>query len=425
MLGYLIGDGYVGGKTPVAFINTEEILHDDAAEIADELGCRTRYTHDGMHAHFSHRIGETNELLELTRWAGIYGHLAPEKRIPAELLGEGVSREVLGNLVFGIWESDGWISREQTGGIRVGFATTSEQLAWQLHWSLLRFGIVSTVKMHEPGSRRSLIEGRRIEGKVPCWQVRVSGIDNVHRFAASVPTWGPKGQRLEEVLDDPELAKHRGSRAVYLPASVTEPIRNYLADLGVRAKEAAGMIGPCAGDPRGGMKQVLGSTRIRRDRLAALANALDSEFLWNILAEEVYYERIHAISEPRVEKTYDIEVEELHNFVADGVVVHNCAPPFRQAEFDIVYGEGISKEGTLLDLGVEEGLIRKAGAWYSYDDEQLGQGRENAREFLREHEDIALDLEKRVKDELGIAPLAAEGEDAEADGEDTDGGEED
>jgi recombination protein RecA len=149
---------------------------------------------------------------------------------------------------------------------------------------------------------------------------------------------------------------------------------------------------------------------------------------------------------------FDIEIEGTHTYLADGVVVHNSpettpggralkfyssvrldvrrietlkdgtdavgnrvrvkvvknkvAPPFRQAEFDIIYGEGISKEGSLIDVGVEEGIIRKAGAWYTYDGEQLGQGKENARTFLKEHEDVALEIEKKVKEKLGLDPLA-------------------
>jgi recombination protein RecA len=96
------------------------------------------------------------------------------------------------------------------------------------------------------------------------------------------------------------------------------------------------------------------------------------------------------------------------NRVRVKVVKNNVAPPFRQAEFDIIYGEGISKEGSLIDVGVEEGIIRKAGAWYTYDGEQLGQGKENARTFLREHADVALEIEKKVKEKLGVEPLAAE-----------------
>ncbi len=96
------------------------------------------------------------------------------------------------------------------------------------------------------------------------------------------------------------------------------------------------------------------------------------------------------------------------NRVRVKVVKNKVAPPFRQAEFDIIYGEGISKEGSLIDVGVEEGIVRKAGAWYTYDGEQLGQGKENARNFLREHGDIALEIEKKVKEKLGIDPLAAE-----------------
>ena len=95
------------------------------------------------------------------------------------------------------------------------------------------------------------------------------------------------------------------------------------------------------------------------------------------------------------------------NRVRVKVVKNKVAPPFRQAEFDIIYGEGISKEGSLIDVGVEEGIVRKAGAWYTYDGEQLGQGKEKARLFLKENPDIAAEIEKKVKEKLGLNPLAA------------------
>jgi len=163
---------------------------------------------------------------------------------------------------------------------------------------------------------------------------------------------------------------------------------------------------------------------------------------------------------------FDIEVEGTHSYLVDGVIVHNSpettpggralkfyssvrldvrrieslkdgtdivgnrvrvkvvknkvAPPFRQAEFDIMYGEGISKEGSMIDIGVDEGIVRKAGAWYTYDGEQLGQGRENARTFLKENPDIALEIEKRVLDKVGITPLAASAEAEVADDESDD-----
>jgi recombination protein RecA len=86
------------------------------------------------------------------------------------------------------------------------------------------------------------------------------------------------------------------------------------------------------------------------------------------------------------------------------VVKNKVAPPFRTAEFDIVYGGGISREGSLIDMGVEHGIIRKSGAWYTYDGDQLGQGKENARNFLRDNPDLADEIEKRIKEKLGIGP---------------------
>ncbi|GAA1030841.1 recombinase RecA [Virgisporangium ochraceum] len=84
------------------------------------------------------------------------------------------------------------------------------------------------------------------------------------------------------------------------------------------------------------------------------------------------------------------------------VVKNKVAAPFKQAEFDIMYGKGISREGSLIDVGVEQAIIRKAGAWYTYDGDQLGQGKENARNFLKENPDVAAEVEKRIKEKLGV-----------------------
>ena len=154
---------------------------------------------------------------------------------------------------------------------------------------------------------------------------------------------------------------------------------------------------------------------------------------------------------------YDLEVEGSHNYLADGVVVHNSpetttggkalkfyasvridvrrietlkdggeavgnrtrakivknkvAPPFKIAEFDIVYGQGISREGSLIDVGVDQGIVRKSGAWYTYEGDQLGQGKENSRAFLRDNPDLADEIEKRIKEKLGVgARVDAEAE---------------
>jgi recombination protein RecA len=161
---------------------------------------------------------------------------------------------------------------------------------------------------------------------------------------------------------------------------------------------------------------------------------------------------------PRTRSThrFDIEVEGTHNYLADGVVVHNSpetttggralkfyssvrldvrkidnlkdgtevvgsrvrakvvknklAPPFRQAEFDIIYGKGVSKEGSLLDMGVALEIVKKSGAWFTYEGEQLGQGRENARAFLLEHTDVALEIDRKIREAAGLASFAEEGE---------------
>ncbi len=159
---------------------------------------------------------------------------------------------------------------------------------------------------------------------------------------------------------------------------------------------------------------------------------------------------IHVKPKTRSTHRFDIQVEGNHNYFVDGVMVHNspetttggkalkfyasvrldirrietlkdgqdavgnrtrvkvvknkCAAPFRQAEFDILYNHGISREGGLIDMGVEHGLVRKSGAWYTYEGDQLGQGKENARKFLLDNPDLADEIEKKIKEKLGIGP---------------------
>jgi recombination protein RecA len=101
------------------------------------------------------------------------------------------------------------------------------------------------------------------------------------------------------------------------------------------------------------------------------------------------------------------------------VVKNKLAPPFRQVEFDIMYGEGISKVGELIDLGVKANVVEKSGAWFSFDSQRIGQGRENAKQFLRDHRDVAATIEARVRDQSGVVANAmlAHGDDATEDAE--------
>ena len=172
---------------------------------------------------------------------------------------------------------------------------------------------------------------------------------------------------------------------------------------------------------------------------------------------------IHVKPRTRSMNRFDIEVEGNHNYFVDGVMVHNSpettsggkalkfyasirldirrietlkdgteavgnrtrvkvvknkvASPFKVAEMDILYGQGISREGGLIDLGVEQGIVRKSGAWYTYEGDQLGQGKENARNYLRDNPDLSNEIEKKIKEKLGVGPqLNAEAQQSPADG---------
>jgi recombination protein RecA len=88
------------------------------------------------------------------------------------------------------------------------------------------------------------------------------------------------------------------------------------------------------------------------------------------------------------------------------IVKNKVAPPFKTAEFDILYGEGISREGEIIDMGVEARILDKSGSWYAYNGEKIGQGKDNAREFLRENRDMAVEIENKVREAMGV-PLVA------------------
>lgn len=89
------------------------------------------------------------------------------------------------------------------------------------------------------------------------------------------------------------------------------------------------------------------------------------------------------------------------------VVKNKVAPPFKQAEIDIMYGEGISREGSLIDIGVEFEIVQKSGAWFSYNGERLGQGRENAKQYLKDNPAVALEIEKQIRDANNLTTATA------------------
>ena len=90
------------------------------------------------------------------------------------------------------------------------------------------------------------------------------------------------------------------------------------------------------------------------------------------------------------------------------MVKNKVAPPFKTAEFDILFGEGISRQGEIIDMGVAAKVVDKSGAWYAYQGEKIGQGRDNAREFLRENPELAMEIENKVRESLNIPLLAGE-----------------
>ena len=102
-------------------------------------------------------------------------------------------------------------------------------------------------------------------------------------------------------------------------------------------------------------------------------------------------------------ETLKVANEPVGNRVRVKIVKNKIAPPFKEAEFDIMYGKGISREGDVLDLAVKEGFIEKSGAWFSYDGSKIGQGRENAKAYLAEHSDVCEAVEAKIREKYGLS----------------------
>ncbi|HYD10543.1 MAG TPA: recombinase RecA [Acidimicrobiales bacterium] len=119
----------------------------------------------------------------------------------------------------------------------------------------------------------------------------------------------------------------------------------------------------------------------------------------------------------RIESLKD-GVEVVGNRTRVKVVKNKVAPPFRQAEFDIMYGKGISREGSIIDIGVDLSIVTKSGAWYSYDGEQLGQGKEAAKTFLTENPELAVEIDEKIRAQVGLRPGDIEAEDVMSDADD-------
>jgi recombination protein RecA len=119
----------------------------------------------------------------------------------------------------------------------------------------------------------------------------------------------------------------------------------------------------------------------------------------------------------RIESIKD-GVEVVGNRTRVKVVKNKVSPPFKQCEFDIMYGKGISREGSLLDIGVDLGLIKKSGAWYTYEGEQLGQGRENAKQFLTDNPEVMMEISERTLSQLGVGPAGKKSDDVMTDADD-------
>jgi recombination protein RecA len=403
MLGYLIGAGNVDGTTLTGFIDISAALHNDAVRIVSDLGCTAARRPDSIEVSFSHRTGERNGILQLCHSSGVGAKPASARQIPAPFFAPDVSAEMGAGVLFGLFETAGWVGGRRNHTIRLGYEVESEQLANQIHWLLLRWGIGSSVRCRGRAPRAEVGNSRPVRGKYACWEVRIAGIDDASAFADAIPTWGPRGRILVGALAATERRLRRSQRT-HIPTTVTTPIVAHLRARGVSTDAAIQLIAENASNPRGGMQQVRCVGRLWRDHLESLANALDDSFLRNVLADQLTYAAVQEVLPIRRSRTFDVEVDELHNLVADGVVVHNCAPPLKQAEFDILYDHGISREGSLVDMGVEHGIVHKSGAWYTYEGSQLGQGKENARVFLRDSPDLAAEIEKRLKDRLGVGP---------------------
>ena len=275
----------------------------------------------------------------------------------------------------------------------------------------------SSVRRRDPHAQRGgIIKGRRIQGKLPCWEVRVAGVDNVRAFAEAVPMWGPRGQVLVQALES-ATGRHRGSQHGYLSLerdgasaehiSVQRGVSpSFVARvLEVPAEKAAAACARCsahhATPPRSAERACRGARRRLPARRCWASRSVSSSVRRGAARRG---RRGPSTSRSTSCTTWSPTTSSSTT----------ARPRSNKQSSTSCTGTGISREGSLIDVGVEAGLVRKAGAWYTYEGDQLGQGKENARAFLRDNPDLANELEKRILEKLGVGPqvdVPAEGED--------------
>lgn len=337
MLAALIADGSIGGRTPVFTAGPDSPVLEDVRGAADGLEVELRQSPGQP---YQYRVtagrGVPNPVTEMCRRHGIWGKRSHEKFVPEAIF--GLTDRAIKRFLSVLWGCDGHIYAGERFA-QIGYSTISRRLAGDVQHLLLRFGIVSTVRE----LKRDVYEGT----DRTAYEVRITGQDDMRRFVDEI---GACGKRTAGV----KVFHYLQTRGIKTNVD-TAPKEAWELVGAAKGEQSWAAVSRQAGYPAGHSWHV-GSRGLSRPRLAQLAGVLDSEELQQLATSDIWWDEVLSIEPAGEDETFDIEVPELHNFVADDVIVHNSALVTNIAE-NVALHKSNPKAVALFSLEMSEGEL--------------------------------------------------------------------
>jgi len=457
IIAYITGDGnFTTPNYNLGFANIDSDIIDDLNNSLGELDCELI-----QGSYKDYRISKKKYLplgscrspvKEMLRREGVFGKKSPQKDIPESIF--KLSKKQLSIFISRLWSCDGHIDSSAKAVI---YSSSSLKLIKQLQFLLLRFGIVSRWSQKRPAPFR-------------LYKLIIQGKENIQTFSKEIGVIGKKEKKLKELIKREWKSKVMPFQDAF-PYQLVPQLKLAVYSAGYTGQDISHLFGLFSRTSFPEFKP--GRLRLSREHLNKIASFIGNNKLEKLAKDEIYWNNIVSISPIGKRKVYDLSIKDKPNFVANGLVVHNCrkltslvaksgttvifinqirmkigvvygnpedtpggkalkfyssvrlelrrsaqikrgdeiignrvrakvvknkvAPPFKQTEFDIFYNEGISKMADIVNTGVKYGVVNRAGAWFNYQTEKLGQGIEGAKNFLKENPRIATEIVKGIK----------------------------
>lgn len=399
--GLLAGDGYTGGKTGVALRSFSKGSAEFFLMLCSDFDCEV-YEKDGQHGMWVVRQkggghkGKRNPLYDFLRTVGLWGKRAWEKEMPADIF--KCSPMIRWAFIGSYIAADGWVSQEGDGQYCVGISTTSKKMVEGFRILFLSLGIVPVVS-HRLRRSGGLVGGRKIAAKRDSYQLRVRRSVDVKKIVDNV-LWsdGKLGIEIRDCGDGERIPLSMADEAIDAAKKFGLSASSFVNETGWgNAKHG---WGSCLGVKR----ETMTASKTRTLRLLELLG--DNSSLE--IPMDVVWKPIVSVRPAGGKVTYDIADSPYENFLIQGAITHNTAPPYRRAEFYIVFGRGFDQVAAILDSAISREIVQTKGSWFSFDGENIAQGRYNTLEAIRNDSELLQDITDALVGEAPVVDVEAE-----------------